>query len=113
MNGPSDLLVALSITELIPSCVPDKLCACRTLVYSHILCCGVVPQRTVSLFAVVVGVGGFGLLGELWSSILSGCLMEQAAPVDNVKGCEGGRWWFLCQTGGTGMKLRDYSSDIL
>lgn len=81
--------------------------------YSHILCCGVVPQRTVSLFAVVVCVGGFGLLGELWSSILSGCLMEQAAPVDNVKGCEGGRWWFLCQTGGTGMKLRDYSSDIL
>lgn len=53
--------------------------------------------------------GGFGLLGELWSSILSGCLMEQAASVDNVKGCEGGRWRFLCQTGGTGMKLRDYS----
>lgn len=53
-----------------------------------------------------------GLLGELWSSILSGCLMEQAASVDNVKGCVGGRWWFLCQNGGTGMKLRDYSSDI-
>lgn len=30
------------------------------------------------------------MLGEPWSSILSGCLMEQAASVDNVKGCEGG-----------------------
>ena len=53
--------------------------------------------------------GGFGLLGELWSSILSGCLMEQAASVDNVKGCEGAGCRFPCQTGGTGMKLRDYS----
>ena len=42
-------------------------------------------------FAVFVRVGGFGLLGELWSSILSGCL-EQAASIDNVKGCEGGGW---------------------
>lgn len=30
--------------------------------------------------------GGFGFLGELWSSILSGCLMEPAASIDNVKG---------------------------
>lgn len=36
-----------------------------------------------------VCVGGFWLLGELWSSILSSCLMEQEALVDNVKGCEG------------------------
>jgi len=35
--------------------------------------------------------------------------MDQAASVDNAKGCEGGGWRFLCQTEGTGMKLRDYS----
>lgn len=56
--------------------------------------------------------GGFGLLGELWSSILSSCLLEREASVDNVKGCEGVGWLFLCQTGGTGMMLGDYSSDI-
>lgn len=56
--------------------------------------------------------GGFGLLGELWSSILSSCLLEQEASTDNVKGCEGVWWLFLCQTGGTGRKLGDYSLDI-
>lgn len=85
----------------------------RTLVQSHALlwCCSSVQcfffcLQLLSEWEVL------GLLGELWSSILSGCLMEQAASVDNVKGCVGGRWWFLCQNGGTGMKLRDYSSDI-
>lgn len=56
--------------------------------------------------------GGFGFLGELWSSILSSCLMEQEASVDNVKGCERLGWLCPCQTSGTGMKLGDYSLDI-
>lgn len=67
------------------------------------------PHHTAFLFVVVVWVGGFWLLGELWSSILSGCLMEQTASIHNFKGSKGGWWRFLCQTGGTGMKLRDYS----
>lgn len=49
------------------------------------------------------------LLGELWSSILSGFLMYQIASLDNTEGCEGGGWRFPCPTEGTGMKLGDYS----
>lgn len=64
------------------------------------------------LFAVNVWVGGLGFLGKLWSSILSSCLMEQDASVDNVMGCEGvGRLCF-CQTGVTGLKLGDFSLNI-
>lgn len=66
----------------------------------HILCSGVVSSHAVFLFAVV-RVGGLGLLGERWPSILSGCLMDQVISTDNVKSCEGGGWRFLCQTGGT------------
>lgn len=83
---------------------------CGIAVCSHPLhSCGAFLFYALFLFAVVVWVGGLGLLGELWSSILSGCLMDRAASTDNVKGCERGRWWFLCQTGRRRMKLRDYS----
>ena len=104
------LPVSLPLTQLISSCRQTRVkpsCVLTGLWCFHILCCNV--RLSVLFFCWQSEWEVFGLLGELWSSILSGCLMVRAASIDNAKGCEGGGWRFPCQTGGTGMKLGDYS----
>lgn len=64
-------------------------CVLTELRCSHILCCDVAPQGHCFCLQLMSEWEVFWLLGELWSSILSSCLMEQEASVDNVKGSEG------------------------